>query len=272
MNPVIIAIPFVLLIIPLGIVYFSSIVRRLIDFIVFVLHLAPPYWNAKTEWGDQMIVVMTGGFPVWWHGHLDDYEYSLHKFIEKHVKQGDVFVDGGAHAGYFSVLAHHLGAFVHAFEPTPATYSILVANNMGRHMKTYNAALDNHTDGVRIYDNGWRGGGANSHAKFYKSTKTFLAPTTRLDKIITKADFVKLDVEGMEYDALVGATQILDQSSPIVATEALTQEDAHRVRDFMVDHGYTAYQLVENGKVDSYVSKVPRSGMLIFSKNKELVV
>ena len=59
------------------------------------------------------------------------YEPGLTTMVIDHLRPGGVFVDVGAHFGYFSLLASALvgpRGQVHAFEPTPTTYAVLSAN------------------------------------------------------------------------------------------------------------------------------------------------
>ena len=58
-----------------------------------------------------------------------------------------------------------------------------------------------------------------------------------LDSLAVDPDYLKLDVQGAEYDALVGLTDTLARSSPIM----LIETPDHRVRAFLESRGYAAW-------------------------------
>src|SRR4030042_2427827 len=59
------------------------------------------------------------------------YEPWETSIVKRELKPGHVFVDVGAHIGYYTVLASGLvgpGGHVHAFEPAPENYAVLLKN------------------------------------------------------------------------------------------------------------------------------------------------
>ena len=75
-----------------------------------------------TLWGSKMRFFLPEGGMVYYYGF---WEANLTNFFINFLKEGDVFIDIGAHVGYYSVLASDLvGASgkVYAFEPTPRTF------------------------------------------------------------------------------------------------------------------------------------------------------
>src|SRR5207302_10135610 len=66
-------------------------------------------------------------------------EPELTKWILRHIQKGMTVLDIGAHHGYFTMLASHLvgpKGQVHAFEPTPSTFSVLELN-VGRRSNVF---------------------------------------------------------------------------------------------------------------------------------------
>src|SRR5712692_4978047 len=74
--------------------------------------------------------------PVSRHLYLYGYyELELTAAVVSLVRPGDVFVDIGAHFGYYSILASRLvgpTGTVYSFEPIPGTYAVLQANLASR--------------------------------------------------------------------------------------------------------------------------------------------
>jgi len=86
--------------------------------------------------------------------------------------------------------------------------------------------------------------------------------TERVDEIlnslgINKVDWIKIDVEGAEYEVLEGLTETITKDKPKIIVEAWA-ENEEKVHLFMKKHGYTPYQL-EKGDSLSYYLFVPRS-------------
>jgi hypothetical protein len=54
---------------------------------------------------------------------------------------------------------------------------------------------------------------------------------------LPRADFIKLDVEGMELEALEGASRMIDKSHPIMLIEKI-KTDAGKLRQWLEARGY----------------------------------
>ena len=89
----------------------------------------PVKCKVRTFWGDVMTVVLPECVS---QGIAREsyYEPLETVVLMQLVAPGSVFFDIGAHMGYFTLLASRLvgeTGRVHAFEPTPQTYSVLGA-------------------------------------------------------------------------------------------------------------------------------------------------
>jgi FkbM family methyltransferase len=142
------------------------------------------------------------------------------------VRRGGTVVDVGANVGYYTlVLARHVGqgGHVHAFEPDPA-----LADHLSRHV-----ALNGLGDRVTVHrmavgaeegtadflrpEGGNRGAGTLVHYEDL-SGESFEVEVTTLDGVARRhgldvIDFLKLDVEGGEVDALRGAGGLLGRQA-----------------------------------------------------------
>ncbi len=70
-------------------------------------------------------------------------------------------------------------------------------------------------------------------------------PIRPLDELGLSPDFVKLDVQGFEFDALKGLEQTLDRSHPVLLIET---PDAD-CKQFLADHGYAPFTF-KGGKLE----------------------
>ncbi len=119
----------------------------------------------RTFWGARMKVILpeAGSLSIATTGF---FEPQLSKIILRFVKAGMTFLDVGAHFGYYSLLASHLvggNGAVHAFEPTPSTFSVLKSNvEYQGNVFANQVACHSHNDFVRLIDYGTRYSGFNT--------------------------------------------------------------------------------------------------------------
>jgi FkbM family methyltransferase len=155
---------------------------------------------------------------------LRTYEPAATRLIEKLLKPGDTFVDGGANIGYFTLLgAVRVGAagVVHCFEPVPVTVAALDANivlngfaNVLRNQVALGEStaqlslevpLDKRT-GTAAY---W---GATT-VRMQRGASVNVAACTldeySAEKGLTNIKLVKLDLEGGEAAAVRGMHRLL---------------------------------------------------------------
>lgn len=100
----------------------------------FFARIMPYKIRAKTLWGDTMTYYLPEGQAILCYGF---FEANLTIFLINFLKEGDCFIDVGAHVGYYTVLASKLvgdGGNVHSFEPTPRTFNSLKENIASKKM------------------------------------------------------------------------------------------------------------------------------------------
>jgi len=120
-------------------------------------------------------------------------------------------VDVGANIGVFSLWAERLGATVTAYEPEPRTFASLVTNVAGRRISPQQAALVGVAlPTVRLYLSELDSTRNTVTAKEIESgepLRDFVdVPTVTLAEVVgSGCDLLKLDCEGAEFEALLGA-------------------------------------------------------------------
>jgi FkbM family methyltransferase len=176
----------------------------------------------------------------WYHGkNREKPQMDTFKTI---IKEGDTVIELGAHIGYislyFSKLAGPSGK-LYVFEPgannLPYTRANL-ANSKIKNIELIEKAVSDENGTATFYLENITGQ-SNSLVKDYRVTKkiqskTFTSlqknavevETIRLDDFvkqrnIKKLDFVKIDIEGAEYMAIMGMQQILDELRPTMMIE-----------------------------------------------------
>ena len=144
---------------------------------------------------------------------LEDLEEAL-SYLEK----GGVAVDGGANVGaYTRRLAQHFD-LVHAFEPAADTFEALSRNvrewGLSERVRLYDKALSDRTEQVGLA----RRRGQRSVSRRVQGSGNIHAIT--IDSLqLQSLAFLKLDIEGHEYRALLGARETLSRCRPAVLFE-----------------------------------------------------
>lgn len=166
--------------------------------------------------------------------HLDDkdslnlridglYERFETSWVRKVLGAGAVFVDAGAHIGYYSALAASIvgpQGLVLAFEPDPGNFGLLRRNceRFGEIVKPREMALadkagratlyispDNSGDNRLFKTQGWRD---------LEVDVTTLDERPELEG--RPVDFLKMDIQGIELKALKGARETIARSPKLV--------------------------------------------------------
>ena len=168
------------------------------------------------------------------------WEAGLSECLKGKVKPGMIAFDVGANMGWFSSLFASLGAAVHAFEPNPRLQRILRKNiflNAGHRAAkcTVNqCAIGSSQAVVAMRFPHWLAGGAGLHdfdqTPFLDSLIDHEITTnvTTLDSHaremnIQRVDIIKIDIEGHEEEALLGATDLIRRSPGLILSIEYTR-------------------------------------------------
>jgi FkbM family methyltransferase len=135
------------------------------------------------------------------------------------LKPVDVVLDVGANVGLFTCLAAQAGKPVLAFEPHPLNLQWLYRNLLMNHFdgpEVFPMAISNRA-GVMPLFGGGQGASLIPGWSGMNSTYKTIVPVNTLDNVASgrfreQLILFKMDVEGNEFDALQGATTLLDQT------------------------------------------------------------
>jgi FkbM family methyltransferase len=188
------------------------------------------------------------------------YQRHQSQFLRANLRKGDVFVDVGAHIGFYTLLgASAVGAagVVHAFEPNPVTFERLGENirmNGYYHVKAWPFAVTNKLGRSALHlttttgELGWS-------SMFGDGIEDVPVETLTLDDCIRRCglqhvDVVKIDAEGAELRIIEGMSEILRSMPPrLIMVElhgpALGWAGATpaEVVQSLESFGYSCYQL-----------------------------
>ena len=162
------------------------------------------------------------------HVRADNYERDVTGFFRRFLRPGMAVLDLGANIGYFALLSAAIvgpGGYVLAVEPNPANTRLLEASrraNRFDHLAVCQAAagpglgmLALHTD----HSNGTTSPMAPDADAVLASTTVGCIPPDLLLPRGRRIDLVKVDVEGAEYNALLGCRAMLARDRPTIVSE-----------------------------------------------------
>ncbi len=174
--------------------------------------------------------------------YLNKSFYDLEHLEEslKYINKDSVVVDCGANIGNHSIFWSLFSKTVHAIEPFKENYNLLVQNcnlNSINNIKTYRDVL---SDKESTFD-------AISPSKHkgpmqFKENPSGKYSSKRLDDLISgKVDFIKIDVEGAEYQVLLGSQRILKEYKPVIFLEMhsiIGSDEYNKIIDILNKHEY----------------------------------
>jgi FkbM family methyltransferase len=161
--------------------------------------------------GEEIRFLIGDLFGDGWYGPQHDPWPELHWIKDHGIRRGDTVVDCGANHGFSTVLfARWTGATgkVHAIEPLPHNVGILRKNlqlNDVNNVVIHQVAAGELNGIAKLTDH------PNASVTEDPSTRFISADMRRLDDEIKEAriDFIKIDVEGYEFEVLKGAERLL---------------------------------------------------------------
>lgn len=151
-------------------------------------------------------------------------------FIIDRIKPGQVVVDIGANIGFYTLLLAKLAATgrVYAFEPGRLSFSLLTINtllNGYENVELVNQGVTSSTGTAFYYSGGTVESGSTvalEQPVFDHTRHRVAVPTVALDDFFrdrhAKVDYIKIDIEGGEFEALKGMTQLLENNPQIWLT------------------------------------------------------
>lgn len=176
-----------------------------------------------------------------------------YKKLDRALREVRVFghaIDIGANIGLWSRVLARRFKFVSAFEPNPETEEAFWANvhhpdeNHGQ-VVYHRCALGAH-DGLVRLNNTLR----STAFTRVQEDGALLAKMHRLDTFVDrfgKVDFIKIDVEGFEYEVVRGAVETINRNKPVIIIEQTAEMNGGRFAAMRLLQKWGARTVVEIG-------------------------
>jgi len=165
---------------------------------------------------------------------------------EKFANPCGIIIDVGAHVGLFALKSAGLmgSLLIIAIEPCPNNSRFfkenLQLNRLEKKVALIEAAAGNMHGQTRL----WISKKSGSHSLNPKDGEYFVrVDLITLDELVKtinlpRIDYIKIDVEGTEFDVLEGAQEILERFKPVVVMET---NNIKKCQGLLKTMGYTIY-------------------------------
>lgn len=229
--------------------------------------------TGETFFGAKMRLSLPSGTDIYLTGgKTHQSEIRLARFMINSIKQGDCFLDIGAHYGYFTLLAEALVSSegkVVTIEASPANFSNLKLNTAAfSHIQAYNQLASDRNSTACFYEfpnlyseyNSIDIDQFRNQDWFQKNQPTEIAlPARRIDDFLKEIDcapqFIKIDVEGAESLVINGLSSFIKEHSPVFMMEVLPEERGNASHIQAINTlntiGYVAYSINEIGQLEA---------------------
>jgi len=209
--------------------------------------------------------------------HYGTYEELESKIMEEKIEMGNIVVDVGANIGLHTLnMARIVGKTgqVFAFEPDPSNFEILKKNvkiNNYRNIILEQKAVGDKHGRTTLYQSDHPG----KHRIFPQTEQAksqVQVELTNLDNyfdsdMIDKINFIKIDVEGLEFNVLKGMKNILKNSKKIKILFEFMPENTMEV-------GFTPIELLNyltSNDFKLYCMDNKTKKLLYVSNNEEII-
>lgn len=197
---------------------------------------------------------------------LNDYERAELTFLINKLQADDVFVDIGANIGLYSLVASQSltsSGKVIAFEASQENHSRIqehIELNESQNIVAHHLAVaDRNKDITLYYDAEAANRGMVTAYSQKEEGSTEVVRAVSLDQFLTeeRIDFIKLDIEGGEYEALLGMKKKLEKYKPTLLLEmeediiAQTNYSKQDMLDFLHTIGYQQFFISDTGDLIS---------------------
>ncbi len=183
--------------------------------------------------------------------------------VKKLLQSECVVFDIGANIGYFTLLMSKLvgdNGQVHCFEPTAYAFSRLQKNiSLNPELPLHNINLNNKGLSSRS-ESTIESFESRFSARLLAHDEKELIEFITLDDYLfslklDRIDFIKIDVDGYDYEVIKGGASVLKNYKPIVMAEICNRVlrergvDAASYLELYLEYGYSTCELLETNEV-----------------------
>lgn len=128
----------------------------------------------------------------------------------------NLILQAGGNAGFYPLLYSNYFKKVITFEPDHRWFICLINNADRQNIFKMQVALGNDNQPVSMISPLYKG---KENLGAMHITDNGLIPKIKIDSLNLSPDVIHLDIEGSEWDAILGATETIKKSKPIIVVE-----------------------------------------------------
>jgi FkbM family methyltransferase len=183
-----------------------------------------------------------------------DYQQATIDEAVRHVKKFDCAVDVGGNIGLHTVRFAPLFETVHSFEPTTTNFECLQKNtesldNVILHRLGLGAEPDTVTIQLPADANNCGNFSIVDFADNNEQTVNEIIEIRTLDSFELAPGLIKIDVQGFDYNVLVGSTKIIALHHPVIIIESETKKSRNIIGEFLTQHGYNVAAKIRHDQI-----------------------
>jgi FkbM family methyltransferase len=225
----------------------------------------------------EIITTKSGNFLINSHDLIGSFiqqtgtwESHLYDFYSKVLDKNSICIDAGANLGYHAIQFGILSKKVYGFEPQPLVFnqfcSNILFNDLNDVVIPFRYALGDKVENKQMWSiekedfgNGiynWGGRGLEHDQSFHNSDEFReydQVQVTTLDSFgFQSCDLFKIDIQGYEYYAFLGAKKLIETNKPIILLESAPERSELDVKvlDYLKELGYENYRYYINTNED----------------------
>lgn len=202
-----------------------------------------------------------------WRTKYNFYDRHIFEIVDKYIHSKSTVIDVGSNVGFYSMLFAKRAndGVVYGFEPNLSTYELL--NETIKKNKVANVFIAQTALGATSTKYSLINEDANNHGKTYVSLQaegdsaTVSLDSFVLESRLERLDLIKVDIEGFEYQFLLGAVDTLRKYKPVVYMEVNDE--------FLYRYDNTAREVIEFFENLNY--KISDSSGVELASNRSLI-
>jgi FkbM family methyltransferase len=177
------------------------------------------------------------------------HEYEITSLVHNTLTPTDTFIDVGAHAGLYTIIAAKLAKQVYSFEPNPINLKHLKENISLNRLKSITVipkAISNTNGKLNLYYSK-ENTALSSSLQTANQQEQITVECITLDQALkqypkNRIRILKIDTEGNDVQALEGAKETLKRTLNVIVEENSTQ-----TRSFLEKEGFFTKTLEPSG-------------------------
>jgi FkbM family methyltransferase len=185
---------------------------------------------------------------------VTDYQQATIDEAVRHVKKFDCAIDVGGNIGLHTVRFAQRFTQVHSFEPTDVNFECLQKNTETvSGVFLHKIGLGDKPDILTIQ----LPLGANNCGNFsivdfkdnVEQTVDQSIEIKTLDSFDLAPDLIKIDVQGFDYNVLVGAAKTIALHRPVIIIESETKKSRNSIGELLAQQGYVVAAKIRHDQI-----------------------